>query len=227
MAVYYLMNHKITSLSLQKRNHQRVNVYLDGEFAFGLARIVAAWLKEGQEISDEKIEQLQAEDAREVAYQRAINYLKYRPRSEAELCQDLKKHNVSAEIISSTLERLRLGGLVNDEHFAHLWVENRSELHPRSRLAIAYELKKRGIDRQVIEQSLEPLDDEELAYQAGLKQARKFDRLEWLEFRKKLYGYLARRGFNYEACEAAVKRIWAEIHPVDQREKTTNEGAVL
>ena len=60
---------------MQKHNHQRVNVSLDGEFAFGLARIVAAWLQEGQVISDEKIAQLREEDAREVAYQQALNLI--------------------------------------------------------------------------------------------------------------------------------------------------------
>ena len=56
---------KITAIVVQKRSPNRVNIYLDGEFAFGLARIVAAWLRTGQELSEEKIEQLQAEEARE------------------------------------------------------------------------------------------------------------------------------------------------------------------
>ncbi len=75
LQVLNVMNYEITALKLQKRNRQRVNVYLDGEFAFGLARIVAAWLAVGQEIDDQKIAQLQQEDAREVAYQRALKFL--------------------------------------------------------------------------------------------------------------------------------------------------------
>ena len=63
------MTRRITALKLQKRNHTRVNVYLDGEYAFGLARIVAAWLTVGTELSDEKIAMLQAEDQREMTYQ--------------------------------------------------------------------------------------------------------------------------------------------------------------
>ena len=51
---------EITAIKLQRRNHQRVNIYLNGQFAFGLARIVAAWLQVGQNISHEKIEQLRA-----------------------------------------------------------------------------------------------------------------------------------------------------------------------
>jgi len=73
------MMHTITALTLQKRNRQRVSVFLDGEYSFGLARIVAAWLEVGQELSDEKIAQLRAEDEREVAYQRALRLIQYRP----------------------------------------------------------------------------------------------------------------------------------------------------
>ena len=61
---------KITALEVQKKNPNRVNVHLDGEFAFGLARITAVWLKVGDVLSDEKITQLQNEDAREKRYNR-------------------------------------------------------------------------------------------------------------------------------------------------------------
>jgi len=210
------MDYKITALKLQKRNHQRVNVYLDGEFAFGLARIVAAWLSVGQEIDDEKIAQLQHEDEREVAYQRAIKFLNYRPRTLLEIRQNLQKHDTPEEIIVYVLDRLQQAGLINDQHFAENWVENRSELRPRSRRALSFELKQRGIDPQVIEQTLEEIDDEELAYQAAIKQARKYKNLEWIDFRRKMYGFLARRGFNYEVSSQAAARVWARDHSRQQ-----------
>jgi regulatory protein len=109
---------KITALVVQKRNPNRVNVHLDGEFAFGLARIVAAWLRVGQELPDEKIEQLQAEDARERAFQQAMLFLSYRARSESEIRQNLRKHEIPELVIEQTLERLRQDGLANDNQFA-------------------------------------------------------------------------------------------------------------
>src|SRR5262245_14647340 len=85
---------KVTAIEIQKRSPNRVNVYLDGEFAFGLARIVAAWLKVGQDLDEKKIEQLQAEDARERALQQAILFLSYRVRSESEIRRNLRKHEI-------------------------------------------------------------------------------------------------------------------------------------
>lgn len=207
--------HRVTDLKMQKRNRQRVNVYLDGEFAFGLARIVAAWLQIGQELSDEKIAELQAEDAREAAYQRALNLLSYRPRTSDEVRKNLKSHDITEEIIEYVMERLQRSGLLNDGQFAQTWIENRSEFRPRSRRALAYELQQRGIDRQTIEQSLQGVDDEELAYQAAQKQARKYEHLDWPDFRQKMYAFLARRGFNYQVSEPVVQRIWSERQDQD------------
>lgn len=212
------MSYKITALSVQKRNHQRVNVYLDGEFAFGLTRIVAAWLSIGQEFNDEKIERLKAEDALECAYQQAIGFLQYRPRAEAEIRQNLQHHKIEPEIIDATLERLARNGLVDDARFAEAWVENRVDLRPRSRRALAYELSRRGVEREQIDQALSKLDDDELAYQAAAlavrKRASTYETLEWQEFRTKLLRHLAQRGFSYDAGAQAVSRVWQEQqHP--------------
>jgi regulatory protein len=206
------MEHRITALTLQKRNRQRVNVYLDGEFAFGLARIIAAWLQVGQTLSDEKIAQMKASDEREVAYQRAIQFMNYRPRTESEIRQNLQKHAVPETVQEEVLQRLQQAGLLDDRRFADAWVENRTDLHPRSRRALAYELKQRGIDQQLIQQSLEQVDDDQAAYQAALRQSRKLRDLDWQDFRKKMVGFLARRGFNYETSALVVKRVWNEIH---------------
>ncbi|HEX7974306.1 MAG TPA: RecX family transcriptional regulator [Anaerolineales bacterium] len=220
------MDHKITALTLQKRNRQRVNVYLDGEFAFGLARIVAVWLEVGQELSDEKIVQLQSEDSREVAYQQALKFLNYRPRAEGEIRKNLKEHAISEETINEVLERLKQNGLVDDLRFAQAWIENRSELRPRSRRALAYELQRRGVDRQLAEESLESLNDEELAYQAALKQSRKLTGLDWPDFRQKMYGFLARRGFNYEVSAPVAARIWAELNENESSEESPDDHPI-
>lgn len=206
------MEHRITALTLQKRNRQRVNVYLDGEFAFGLARILAAWMQVGQVLSDEKIAQLKDSDEREAAYQRAIRFLNYRPRTENEIRKNLLKHNVPETVIDDVVQRLQRAGMLDDKRFADAWVENRADLHPRSRRALAYELKQRGVDQQLIQQSLAQVDDDQAAYQAALRRSRKLQGLDWQDFRKKMYGYLARRGFDYETSAPIVERVWNELN---------------
>jgi regulatory protein len=202
---------KITGLKLQKRNKDRVNVYLDGEFAFGLSRIVAAWLRTGQELSEEKIAELKGSDHKEVALQRALNFLSYRPRSEQEVRQNLKKHDYDEQVIEEILARLRQGKLVDDEAFAELWVENRSEFRPRGSRMLQAELRRKGIPDRVISCTLEGLDETSLALKAARKKARRYQQLEWQEFQKKLYGFLARRGFHYGTISEVVPQVYEEV----------------
>jgi len=207
---------KITALVVQKRNPNRVNIHLDGEYAFGVARIVAAWLRVGVELDEKKIEQLQTEDARERAYQQAMLFLSYRARSESEIRQNLHKHEIPELVIDLTLDRLRQDGLANDNEFAQAWVENRSTFRPRSRRMLAMELRQKGLDDESMHSALKNVDDEPLAYEAAKKRATRFKDLEWSEFRKKLSDFLARRGFPYAVVAPVVTRIWNETHKQEQ-----------
>lgn len=207
---------KITAIEAQKKRSNRVNIYLDGEFAFGLERITAAWLKVGQELEEKKIEQLQTEDARERALQQALLFLSYRARSESEIRKNLQKHEIPEAVIEETIERLRKDGLANDDQFARAWVENRSTFRPRSRRMMALELRQKGLDDESAKSALEGVDDEALAYETASKRATRLKGLEWSEFRTKLSGFLARRGFSYSVIAPVVTRIWNEAHAEEQ-----------
>jgi regulatory protein len=215
----------ITAIEPQKKNPQRVNVYLDGEFAFGLSKLVAAWLKVGQTLTEEKIASLPDEDEREAVYQKALHFLNYRLRSTAEVRQNLNKHSVPEALIVATLERLQHSGLVNDEAFARAWVENRGEFRPRSKSALRLELRRKGLDDEVVQSVLaEGVDEESLALQAARKYVRRLTGLERNVFRFKLGGFLARRGFSYSIIAPVVSQVWQEMRQTtDGRENIGNE----
>jgi regulatory protein len=207
----FIMKCKITALKAQKRNSQRINVYLDGEFAFGLSRIVAAWLQVGLELTPERIEQLRAEDEREIAYQKALKLIDYRFRSEAEIRRNLGRNKLDNRVITDVLDRLRSNGLVDDAKFAQNWVENRKEFRPRSQRALRFELIQRGVQQEIIEKAIHSFNEEEMAYQAALRQSRKIKFQEWKEYRQKMLRHLAQRGFSYETSTEAAQRVWADI----------------
>ena len=203
---------KITALEAQKRNPNRVNVYLDGEFAFGLARIVAAWLKVGDTLDEAKLQKMQLDDSRERALQQALLFLSYRARSESEIRKNLRKHEMPEEVIEETIARLRQDGLANDNQFARAWVENRATFRPRSRRMMAMELRQKGLDEETASAALQEVDDEALAYEAAQKKAARFAKLEWQDYRKKLSEFLARRGFSYAVIAPVVTKIWNETN---------------
>jgi regulatory protein len=213
-----MMQKKITALEIQKKNRNRVNVYLDEEFAFGLSRINATWLEIGNSLSEGEIRELLAADAREMAYQKAIHYLSFRPRSEKEIKINLRKHKFTDEVICDIISKLKKGNLVNDLDFAQNWVENRSEFRPRGQKALKFELVKKGINNDIIEEVLLNIDDEELAYKAALKQISKYKQLEWEDLRKKMLMFLARRGFSYAIAASTVKKFRKEYEGAFSRD---------
>jgi regulatory protein len=181
-----------------------------------LALITAGWLKVGQELSEEKIASLQAEDANEMAYQKALHYLSYRPRSSMEVRQNLLKRNIPPTIVEAALKRLEAARLVNDQEFARAWIENRNTFRPRSRMALRAELRRKGISDEVAEPVLEEeVDDQALAFAAARKYAPRLRDLTWFEFRQKLSGFLARRGFSYTTLSPVVSEVWKETRMAD------------
>lgn len=206
------MNGKITALQAQKRNPNRVNVYLDGEYAFGLSRIVAAWLQIGQFLDEQKINSLLEQDALEVGFQKALNFISYRPRSAQEVQRRLKDYGYNEEQVEAILERLKQAKLVEDTEFARLWVENRSEFRPRSQRVMRIELLQKGISEEEIQTALGDVkEDSALAYQAAIRYARRLRGLEWREFRERLGAFLVRRGFDYGTLNPVVRQVWDEI----------------
>jgi len=207
------MEREITAITAQKRNPQRVNIYLDGEFAFGLSRFVAAWLKLGQKLSSAEIERLKDDDTHEIAFQKAMGFINYRPRSIEETRRRLGEKGFSTEVIEITLAKLIDKGWLNDLAFARQWIENRNTFRPRSNRVLAYELRLKGVADDEIAQALEDFggDETELAFQAGQKKAQQYRYAERADFIKKVGAYLGRRGFNYGIVKPVVEQLWKTV----------------
>lgn len=205
----------ITALKVQKKNPNRVNVYLDGRFAFGLPDIVAARLKRGQTLSDQEITSLQAEDAVEKAYNRCLDYLTYRPRSRSEVRTYLKKYEVEEAHAEAVIARLERAGLIDDEAFARFWVENRESFRPRGPLALRHELRQKGVDDRTIDQVLDPVDTVDSAYRSGRKKAEQLRHADRDTFYRKLTAFLARRGFDYDTAREVTEGLWNELQTAE------------
>jgi len=217
--MFYNMTRMITAIENQNRDPQRVNIYLDGEFAFGLAGILAIWLQVGQALSEEKIKEFITKDLLESTFQKALHFLSFRPRSTSEVRKNLEKRDIPDSVIEETIERLKNSSLLDDQKFAQVWIENRTSFHPRSRSALQMELRMKGIPDDVIQTALKEIDDDDLTMQAARKYMHRLEGLNKLEFRKKLSSHLVRRGFGFASINPVVKIVWNEIQP------TSDHGA--
>ena len=205
------MGRVVTALEVQKRNPNRVNVHLDGGYAFSLSRIVAAWLSVGRDLSDPEVEKLQQDENFEQAAQVALKYIAYKSRTSAEVRKRLQEAKYPEFVIEHTISRFTQNGLINDGQYARDWVGDRQVFHPRSARQMEFELRRKGVQREEIEAALsEVVDDEQMAYQLACQKINRYDSLDFKEFRSRLGGMLSRRGFSYETVTRVINRMWSE-----------------
>lgn len=145
----------------------------------------------------------------------ALRLLSYRPRSEKEVQRRLSGR-FSEDAIERTMSDLRRQGLVDDEAFAKEWRRQREKFRPKGPAVIRQELQKLGVDHEVIREALSDFDSSANAYQAGSKYAAKLSGDDANVFRRKLGGFLQRRGFEGDVLGQTVERIWREsFDPLD------------
>jgi regulatory protein len=203
---------RVTAVEPQVKRANRFNLYVDNHFAMGLSAYVAATVRVGQELSRAEMEQLARAEELEQAHESALRFLEVRPRSEQELRQQLRKKKYSDEIISQVLARLSEVKLLGDRDFAKFWVENREGFKPRSKRALQYELRQKGVSAADIARAVKKVDERDSAYRAAHPKALRYQDLDAQTFREKMTGVLARRGFEYSITRETVKRLWQELH---------------
>jgi regulatory protein len=202
---------KITALR-GGRSQTRINLFLDGSFAFSLPAETALTekLQVGQELSDRQIESLTRSDGFHRCLDAAARYLGYRPRSEVELRERLHRRGFDSDTVEAVLKRLKEQALVDDAAFARFWSDNRQSFRPRSRWLSRVELRQKGVPEDIIDQVVVAIDDRDSAYRAAMNKVRSVPRIDYQDFRRRLGEYLRRRGFGYGVINHTVRRIWDE-----------------
>ncbi len=211
---------KITSVESQKKNPRRFNIFIDGQFAFGADEdlIVNYRLLPGKEITSQDLEKLLYEAEVGKLMERMYSLFSIRQRSEKEVKDYLRnlnfkrkiadKEQVSEMTIDLLIERLGEKGLLNDEQFAKAWVDSRRRSKKKGVIALKVELYQKGIAKEIIERVLaEEVDEKELARKALEKKLNSWKSLPVLEFKKKAYQYLARKGFEYSIIETVIDNL--------------------
>lgn len=202
----------ITALERQPRR-RRVNVFVDGRFALSLALslVQEKGLHSETEVTEADLRALREEDERRSAYEAALRLLSYRPRSEKEMRFRLSRRGIAPAVVEETVKTLRRRHYLDDGAFAQFWTERRDSTSPRSRALIQSELRFKGIDPETASSTVEGLDDEEAAYRAAAKRLPSLTGLSRDLFRRRLGGFLTRRGFAYDVVRRALERCWSEV----------------
>ena len=144
----------------------------------------------------------------------ALRFISYRPRTEAEVRARLRRHYLQ-QTIDSVVQSLIDRALIDDSQFARSWADNRYRLKPRSAATIRRELALKGIARTQAEDAVRDLDDYNSAYRAGSKHARLLTDRTFTTFKRRMWAYLQRRGFNSTVTGITVECLWEESQTED------------
>lgn len=200
---------QITKIKSQ-RNKKRVNVYLDGKFAFGLPTetLVEVGLVVGQELSEKEAEALIFKNEFQKLLDRAYHFLSFRPRSEKEVKDFLKRKGATEEIWEKIIKKLKKLKYIDDLEFASWWVEQRASFRPKGKMALKMELRQRGISSEIVTQMIEERVEElPLAKMAARKKIKVYQNLPALKFRQKMSSFLSRRGFSWQTIKTVLEEI--------------------
>ena len=195
---------KITAIKQQVKRADRYSIYLDGKYSFSLGEgeLLKLGLHTGQELTEEELGNYQEESSFGKWFDKTLNLLSYRLRSEWELRDYLKRKDCPPEITERILNKLCINGYVNDEQFARRWVENRRLLKATSRRRLAQELKQKRISSEIIDKVL-AADKDEVDEREVLKELVEKKRARYPD-QTKLMQYLARQGYNYDDIKSAL-----------------------
>ena len=209
----------ISALTGQARDPERLNLCLDGAFAFGLAREVAEreGLRVGDELDAGRLQALRAADEVARATNAGLVFLTYRARSEREVRDRLKQKGYPPAAIAPAIQRLLDWGYLNDAEFARFWTENRSQHKPRGRRLLEQELRHKGVGREVVQETLDAaeLDDEATAFALAQDRLRRSadSALDPIVRQRRLASFLARRGYGYDVVKSVLKRLGNDDEP--------------
>ncbi|PIU71746.1 hypothetical protein COS80_01500, partial [Candidatus Woesebacteria bacterium CG06_land_8_20_14_3_00_39_27] len=179
----------ITSIKSQKKK-DRVNIYLDDKFGFGLdlENLVKLGLKVDQELTDEEIADIVKKAEFQKTLDKLLRFATLRPRSEKEIKDWLKRKKVHISLFDKLLKRLRQLSLLDDEKFAKWWVEQRQSFRPKPKRILNNELWIKGINNEIIKKVLgeEEINEEKMARELLKKKMYKWKNLEGFELRQKM-----------------------------------------
>lgn len=197
----------ITDITAQKRNKNRVNVYIDGDFACGLDAVtaVSARLKIGDEISVEALKDIAETSEVNSAFERAVGYLSSVPRAKREIARYLGDKGYDKDVISKVIERLEFYHYIDDRAYAQTYIRSKTKKYGSYR--IAAELKQKGVDPAVISELLEENDSES---DMAVAVAQKYIGSRRTVDKQRVKRFLAGRGFSWDSISQAIGKLCDE-----------------
>ncbi len=206
------MKQKITDIQSHSQFPSHHQLFLDDKpFVVLPANLVEnLGLRVGLEIEAQTIEKLIAADEAMRAKNYALNILREDIFSKSQMARQLEREGFRERTIETIIAELIQSGHIRDRLYAEKWVQRRQKSNPRGRTVLKQELIDKGVDRETAEQVLAEVkteDEKRLALQIAQKQSKKYKNLPTQVAKRRLHGFLARRGFESETILQIIEQI--------------------
>ena len=202
----------ITKIEVGKRNKERVNIFINDEFAFSVSAeiVYKENLKVKQEIDIDSLKKIVNEDNYIKCKNSALKIIERTHKSEKEIRDKLVLKDYENHIIDKTINFLKEYNFLNDSNYAKMYVRDKSKT--QGQMKIKYTLKQKGIDESLIEKELSMIDTNELKDVAIDLALRKYKTLckrenDKYKLKQKLYRFLMGKGYEYSLISEVIKIV--------------------
>lgn len=207
-----VMKKRLTDIQIDTESPLRRILFLDGAYfdTVDADCLPKFGLRIGLAIEEEVLQKLIEADEGMRAKCCALELLSSRGYSKCQMIDQLEQKGFGARAIDATLEDLEQLGYIKDEEFAKKWVVRRQRSKPKGKRVLAHELADQRIDKTTVDRVIAGIDDVEeanTALQLAQKQAKRYASLPLQVAKRRLHGFLLRRGFEYETIQSAIERV--------------------
>jgi len=210
------MSKTITQIAVQQKRKNRCSIFLDDEFAFGLDQdiVLQFGLKKGDQLTEQQIEEILLNEERKKAKDRALKFLSYRDRSEKEIRTRLKDVGYDENIIEWVIGELKRLKFLDDQRFAQSYAQTQMITRPMGEYFLKRELKQKGLDEELIEQTVEKAYEEKDQFSVAMELARqrkkRYQNIDEMKAKKRVSDFLLRRGFGWDVVSEVMER-WDDL----------------
>lgn len=145
--------------------------------------------------------------------EKARLFCAYQERSSSEIILKLKEWELDNNRIEYIINKLIEEGFVDDNRYARLFVRGKFRQKKWGRIKIVYELKRKNIKGELIQQALTEIDDEEymlVLKEVAEKKSRELNSGNTFQKKQKLYTYLISKGFEHELAGSVCKEYFSK-----------------
>ena len=206
----------ITEISVQKKNKNKCNIYIDNVFAFGVSNelIYKENLKVGMIVDEEKLKKIAYEENLINCKETALKIIERSYKTKKEMIKRLLEKGYALEEINETLKFLEEYNFINDESYTKAFINDRTKTQGKQK--IKYALKNKGVSDEIIEEELSKLDMEKEKENANILALKKYNILikresDKYKLKEKIIRFLISRGYNYEVAKDAVNEILKSV----------------